>query len=104
MTERESGDGDTMQRPLAGAAPSPAVMPMPLSADGSADGSVTEVRAPLGLSPDTAPRPGRDTGSPPEWAVTRLDQGPGWTLEVVRPRTVGEAGVGEMQMQADQRG
>ena len=26
--------------------------------------------------------------------VTRLDQGPGWMLDVVRPREMGEAAVG----------
>jgi hypothetical protein len=37
---------------------------------------------------------GRDAGSTPEWTTSRLDKGPGWTLEVVRPRTGGEAGAG----------
>jgi hypothetical protein len=35
-----------------------------------------------------------DARSTAEGVVTRLDQGPGWTLEVVRPRTGGAAGGG----------
>ena len=31
---------------------------------------------------------GRDAGSTPAWTTSRLDQGPGWTLDVVRPRRV----------------
>jgi hypothetical protein len=34
---------------------------------------------------------GQDPGPAPAFVVTRLDQGPGWTLEVVRPRTGGAA-------------
>ncbi|HXR36341.1 MAG TPA: hypothetical protein VN754_10355 [Candidatus Binataceae bacterium] len=30
----------------------------------------------------------RDAGSTPAWTTSRLDQGPGWTLDVVRPRRV----------------
>src|SRR5208283_5511607 len=37
---------------------------------------------------------GRDAGSTPAWTTSRLDQGPGWTLDVVRPRRV-DAGAGE---------
>jgi hypothetical protein len=33
---------------------------------------------------------GRDAGPTPAFVVTRLDQGPGWTLEVVRPQTGGD--------------
>jgi hypothetical protein len=43
------------------------------------------------LAPDGL---GRNAGSAAAWVATRLDQGPDWTLEVVRPRRVGEAGVG----------
>jgi hypothetical protein len=67
--------------------PSPAVMPTPLSAD-------TAVRARPGRSPEPAARPGRDAGATPEWTTTRLDQGPSWTLEVVRPRASGAADAG----------
>jgi len=37
---------------------------------------------------------GRDAGSIPGSVVTRLDQGPGWTLDVVRPEMGGKAGLG----------
>ena len=30
---------------------------------------------------------GQDAGAAPEWVVTQLDEGPGWTREVVRRRT-----------------
>jgi hypothetical protein len=51
--------------PAADAEASPAVMPMPVLS-GPTSGSV----------------------------VTRLDQGPGWTLDVVRPGTSGKVGIG----------
>jgi hypothetical protein len=51
--------------PAAGAEPSPTVTPMPVLS-GPTSGSV----------------------------VTRLGQGPGWTLEVVRPATSGQVGIG----------
>ena len=38
--------------------------------------------------------PGRDAGATPAWTTSRLDQGPGWTLDVVRPRTGGDAQAG----------
>jgi len=69
------------------AVPSAAVTPMPLPAD-------TAVRARPGRSPEPAARPGRDAGATPAWTTTRLDQGPGWTLEVVRPRAGGAADAG----------
>src|SRR5208283_4175870 len=37
---------------------------------------------------------GRDAGSTPAWTTSRLDQEPGWTLDVVRPRRVDD-GAGE---------
>src|SRR5208282_423982 len=37
-------------------------------------------RAPVGA--------GRDAGSTPAWTTSRLDEGTGWTLDVVRPRPV----------------
>ena len=38
---------------------------------------------------------GPDAGAAPAWTSTRLDQGPGWALDVVRPRRKdGEAGAG----------
>ncbi len=75
---------------VAGDGPSAAVTPMPLAVDGTA----LEVRAQLDLSPDEAARHGRDAGATSGWVVTPLDQGPGWTREVVRRRTSGEAGIG----------
>ena len=88
--------------PLAvGAVPSAAVLPVPQSGDRKADGSVTampapsadtKVRARRARSADVAPRLGQDVGATPEWTTTRLDLGPGWSLDVVRPRASGEAG------------
>jgi len=52
------------------------------------------VRARRARSADTAPRLGPDVGAAPAWTTTRLNQGPGWTLDVVRPRRDGEAGGG----------
>ena len=46
-----------------------------------------QVRAPQHRSPDIAPGTERIAGPNGESTVTRLDQGPGWTLDVVRPRT-----------------
>jgi hypothetical protein len=37
---------------------------------------------------------GLGAGSTPEGVVTRLDQGPGWVLDVVRPRVSAQAAVG----------
>jgi hypothetical protein len=39
-----------------------------------------------------APRP-RQNAEATSGVVTRLDQGPGWTLDVVRPRTGGDVAV-----------
>ena len=46
-----------------------------------------QVRAPQHRSPDTAPGTERIAGPNGESVVTLLEKGPGWTLEVVRPRT-----------------
>ena len=77
------GDGDPMQPPAPDAEACVAVTPMPLPAD-------TKVWAQPRRSGDTAPRPGRDAGAAPAWTTTRLDQGPGWTLDVVRPPKSGK--------------
>ncbi len=37
---------------------------------------------------------GPDAGAAPAWTTTRLDQGPGWTLDAVRPPKDGETGGG----------
>jgi len=70
------------------AVPSAAVLPMPRSADRKAPA----VRARRDRSAEPAAGPGRDAGATPAWTTTRLDQGPGWSLDVVRPRAGGEAG------------
>ena len=75
---------------LADPEPVAALMPVSLSADGAS----AEVRAQPDRSLEVAARGGRDAGAAPEWEVARLDEGPGWTLEVVRPRTGGEVGIG----------
>jgi hypothetical protein len=56
-------------------------MPTPLPTNTT----MTEPPAPPhGLS-DTAPHPDQDTG--PEWTFTKLDEGPGWSREVLRHRS-----------------
>ena len=91
------GDGDPMQPPAPDAEACVAVTPVPLPADG-------KVWAQPRRSADTAARPGRDGGAAPAWTTTRLEQGPGWTLDVVRPPKGGKAGAGERQMPAGKRG
>jgi len=68
--------------------PSAVVLPMPRSADRKA----MQARARRDRSAEPAAGPGRETNAAPGWTTTRLDQGPGWSLEVVRPRSGGEAG------------
>ena len=74
--------------------------------DGPAAADVQEELGggPAGPGRDSFRRPHATMGRPaaagagpnaaPDWEVSRLDQGPGWTLEVVRPRRGGDAGVG----------
>ena len=81
MTTGESGDG-----PAATIAAS-CDNPVATEAE-NADSPAMPVgrQAPAGL--------GRDAGSPLGSVVTRLDQGLGWTLDVVRPGMGGKAGIG----------
>jgi len=72
--------------PLAAAAGASAVTAPP-----SAD---TKVRARRARSDDAAPRLGPDAGATPAWTTTRLNKGPGWTLDIVRPGTSGDTGGG----------
>ena len=51
----------------------PTVAPAPLPTNTA----TTEPPAPLAGSPDTAAHPDQDTG--PEWTITKLDEGPGWS-------------------------
>jgi hypothetical protein len=69
-TTGESGDGPAAKEGASGDSPAMTV----------------GRQAPAGL--------GRDAGSTPESVVMRLDQGPGWTLDVVRPGMGGKAGIG----------
>src|SRR5208282_3309928 len=50
------------------------------------------VRARPARSAAPAVQPGPDAGAAPAWTTARLDQGPGWALDVVRPRRVGRRG------------
>jgi hypothetical protein len=59
----------------------PTVAPTPLPTNPT----TTEPPAPLAGSPDTAAHPDQDTG--PEWTITKLDEGPGWSREVLRHRS-----------------
>ncbi len=83
----DCGGNDTVQSPAADAEPAAAVTPLKLPADG-------KVWAQPRRSSDAAPRPGRDGGAAPKWTTTRLEQGPGWTLDVVRPPAGGKADAG----------
>jgi hypothetical protein len=47
--------------------------------------TTTEPSTPPGESPATAAHPDQDTG--PEWSFTKLDEGPGWSREVLRHRS-----------------
>jgi hypothetical protein len=58
------------------------------------DRAMTETPAQPGRSADTVTSLETDARSTQEGVVTRLDQGPGWTLEVVRPQVQGQAGAG----------
>jgi len=115
IPEVDPGPGPLGLRPggaemLVHAAPSMRVAADPAaSAPNQPDGA--PLAADAGASPVAAPPPSADTkmrarrarssapvaqlapdaGATPAWTTTRLDQGPGWTLEVVRPRTGGEA-------------
>jgi hypothetical protein len=90
--EADRGDGPAAAE--AGRGDSPAAMAgacgdSPDAAEGeSGDSPAVTVgrRAPAGA--------GRDAGSTPAWTTSRLDQGPGWMLDVVRPRRVDD-GAGE---------
>jgi hypothetical protein len=90
--EADRGDGPAAAE--AGSGDSPAAMAgacgdSPEAAEGeSGDSPAVTVgqRAPAGA--------GRDAGSTPAWTTSRLDQGPGWMLDVVRPRRVDD-GAGE---------
>jgi hypothetical protein len=61
----------------------PTVAPAPLPTNTT----TAEPSAPLGGSPDTATHPDQDTDATPEWTITKLDEGPGWTREVLRHRS-----------------
>ena len=92
MTRRESGDSPDVTEGKSG--------DRPAVTGGDNDDSSAATEGESGDSPAVtvgrrAPAvPGRDAGSTPEWTTSRLDQGSGWTLDVVRPRTDGEAGAG----------
>ena len=64
--------------------------PMPVAADPAA----MEEDARRGGPPGAAVCVETDGRSTAEGVVTRLDQGPGWTLEVSHPRAGGAAGAG----------
>ena len=101
----ESGDGAAAAEAERGDGPA--------TADGGSGGGPAAMERTCGVSPDApdgesgdrpavtvgrrAPAgPGRDAGSAPEWTTSRLDQGTGWTLDVVRPRRVGGVAGGDV--------
>jgi len=67
--------------PTTDAAHPQAVAPTPLPTNPT----TAEPPAPPGGSPDTAAHPDQDAG--PEWSIIKLDEGPGWTREVLRHRS-----------------
>ncbi len=72
--------------PPAATAPSlpPAPPPPPAAA----------TEAPAQRAPDPAARSVRPAGSSPDWVIEQLDQGPGWSREVLRPRTAADPAPG----------
>ena len=72
------------------AAPSPAVRTLPAGRWAAA--AARRARPAAGAVPFGREAAGDATGDGA--VVTRLEQGPGWTLDVVRPRRRGEAGGG----------
>jgi hypothetical protein len=57
-------------------------------------GEVTDIERMEQSAADTRVGVGPGPGSTPEGVLTRLNQGPGWTLDVVRPRASAQAVVG----------
>ena len=69
--------------PTTDAAHRQAAAPTPLATNRT----TTEPPAPPGGSPNTATHPDQDTDAGPEWTTTKLDEGPGWSREVLRHRS-----------------
>jgi hypothetical protein len=73
--------------------------PVPVGMAGSSPAMTVTVGPAMTVGPAQTtgrqglPRPRQDADAT-SGVVTRLDQGPGWTLDVVRPRTGGDAAVG----------
>jgi len=59
-----------------------------------AGGEMTDIEPMERSAADIGLGVGPGAGSTPEGVVTRLDQGPGWTLDVVRPRASAQAAAG----------
>ena len=64
--------------PLTQADPAPTIPTPPTPADRTAPDPQTQ--------PDLPPQPGHAAGTP-EWSITKLDEGPGWSREVLRHRS-----------------
>jgi hypothetical protein len=56
--------------------------------------TATEAPARRDRSPDLATSPDPDADATPEWTITKLDEGPGWTREVLRHRSSATGGNG----------
>jgi hypothetical protein len=61
---------------------------------GMAAGEMTDIEPMQQSAASTGVGVGPGPGSTPEGVVTRLNQGPGWTLDVSRPRVSAQAAVG----------
>jgi hypothetical protein len=59
-----------------------------------AGGEMTDIEPMEQSAADTGVGVGPGPGSTPEGVVTRLDQGPGWTLDVSRPRVSAQVALG----------
>ncbi len=49
--------------------------------------------APRHRSPAPSPHPVRPAGTSSEWVIEQLDQGPGWSREILRPRTAADPAI-----------
>ncbi len=64
--------------------------PRPAGRPRSPDRTPPEPAAPQNRSSDPSPHPVRAAGTSPDWVIGQLDQGPGWSREVLRPRTAAD--------------
>ena len=71
-----------------------ALQPEPPTAEPQADHTSTEAPAQRDRSPASAAGPDPHADATPEWSITKIDEGPGWSREVLRHRSSGTGGNG----------